>query len=312
MTDGMQSIENRKYLENLLQNGSISETLKETDRLYPNLLPENCKLEFLLKCRQFVELLTTKNPDQFTEDMLQVEFCSNDLNGSNSLENSQPRPEPEMFHLNGDAPSSSSNGVCLEDTASNGANENSMMGFTTDLASSSNSAQPNSSNNESAPAQSYAQGHDSDDSCEMDMDSNSCHSNLVQPQSSEENRESGLSPEDIRIMKAVSLGRKLRQLADKVALTADCQHESVEQQLLEVFGLLAYENPHESPLKHVLECSNIERVCNLLNGAILQSHNMSAEPQLQTLLVQSASCLQEMTALGIPEAAFVSLKDILK
>jgi len=120
----------------------------------------------------------------------------------------------------------------------------------------------------------------------------------------------GLNDEDAKIMRAVVNGRKLRQLADKVIASGDCHAESIEQHLLEVFGLLAYEKPEESPLRHVLEPTYRESVCNMLNGAILQSHNMAPDPQLQTLLVQSGTCLQEMASLGIPEATFVNVKDI--
>ena len=119
-----------------------------------------------------------------------------------------------------------------------------------------------------------------------------------------------MSEEDSKIMRAIVNGRKLRQLADKVIASGDCHAENIEQHLLEVFGLLAYDTPEESPLKHVLEPSYRESVCNMLNGAILQSHNMAPDPQLQTLMVQSATCLQEMSALGIPEAAFISMKDV--
>ena len=116
-------------------------------------------------------------------------------------------------------------------------------------------------------------------------------------------------------MKAVVLGRSLRQLADKVISSSasnDISAAGVEQYLLEIFGLLAYENPKQSQLKRVLEPNRRESVCSSLNGAVLQFYNMSSDPPLATITWQVLTCLQQMTSLGLPEAAFVDLIDIIR
>ena len=88
----MQSIENRKHLQKLVLEGEVTEALKETDRLYPNLLSKNPKLEFLLKCQQFVELVV--NSQQLSNDTIHESTPS----CSNSFNRASESSVPEMPH----------------------------------------------------------------------------------------------------------------------------------------------------------------------------------------------------------------------
>ena len=310
VSEGMQSIENRRFLEKLITEGNISEALTETEKRYPSLLSDNIKLEFLLKCRQFVELVASGSNNNCQEsNRIQ---SNGDINGSSENSVAPESESRNQIDVNGERLQISATGI--PPSVSNGSESNGIAVMSNDvvLPEAELSQRPESRLSEGPT--------------EMDLDCNSCHANNAeanqnsyldsQAASSSSNatntNANAMSNEDSRIMEAILQGRKLRQLADKAIASGDCNSENIEQHLLEVFGLLAYEKPGESPLKHVLEPSYRESACNLLNGAILQSHNMAADPQLQTLLIQSATCLQEMTSLGMPEAAFVSMKDVVQ
>ncbi|XP_033125383.1 ran-binding protein 9-like [Anneissia japonica] len=51
------SIKNRQKIQRLVLAGRMGEAIDETNRLYPGLLEENPDLMFMLKCRQFVEMV---------------------------------------------------------------------------------------------------------------------------------------------------------------------------------------------------------------------------------------------------------------
>ncbi|XP_071957452.1 ran-binding protein 9-like [Antedon mediterranea] len=51
------SIKNRQKIQRLVLAGRMGEAINETHRLYPGLLEENPDLMFMLKCRQFVEMV---------------------------------------------------------------------------------------------------------------------------------------------------------------------------------------------------------------------------------------------------------------
>ncbi|XP_071495948.1 ran-binding protein 9-like [Diadema antillarum] len=52
------SIKNRQRLQRLVLAGRMGEAIETTQRLYPTLLQQNPNLEFMLKCRQFVEMVS--------------------------------------------------------------------------------------------------------------------------------------------------------------------------------------------------------------------------------------------------------------
>ncbi|PIK50176.1 putative ran-binding protein 9 [Apostichopus japonicus] len=57
IAEGIASIKNRQRIQKLVLNGQMGEAIETTQRLYPGLLENNPNLEFMLKCRQFVEMV---------------------------------------------------------------------------------------------------------------------------------------------------------------------------------------------------------------------------------------------------------------
>ncbi|TNN23488.1 Ran-binding protein 10 [Liparis tanakae] len=51
------SIKNRQRIQKLVLSGRVGEAIEETQQLYPSLLEHNPNLLFMLKCRQFVEMV---------------------------------------------------------------------------------------------------------------------------------------------------------------------------------------------------------------------------------------------------------------
>lgn len=61
--ENLQRIQQRKCIQQLVLNGRISEAIRQTNRLCPNLLQNNPNLLFALKCRQFIELISGAESD---------------------------------------------------------------------------------------------------------------------------------------------------------------------------------------------------------------------------------------------------------
>ena len=188
----MQSIENRNQLEKLVMEGSISEALKETEKRYPTLLNDNPKLEFLLKCRQFVELIMGGSEDSIESSQSSSdssnEQCNGTLNGVPVAVQEGARPEPELqpqenLHLNGvvsDILNNASNGAASVVNENTSGAENS----SDELVNNAASQLPEV---ESLDRRNQTDSQDSNGSCDMELDSNSCHATV--PENSVQSRE---------------------------------------------------------------------------------------------------------------------------
>eukprot|EP00163_Fabomonas_tropica_P015870 TRINITY_DN28717_c0_g1_i1.p1 TRINITY_DN28717_c0_g1~~TRINITY_DN28717_c0_g1_i1.p1 ORF type:complete len:485 (-),score=81.42 TRINITY_DN28717_c0_g1_i1:181-1635(-) len=72
----------------------------------------------------------------------------------------------------------------------------------------------------------------------------------------------------------------------------------------EVFSLLAYPKPSESPVAYLLEASRREPVANALNSAILVFQKKPAIPVLERLVKQVSLCSDELANSNVPYARY--------
>lgn len=107
--ENMQRIQLRNRIQQYVLNGKISEAIKLTNRLCPNLLQDTPNLLFALKCRQFVELISGAesefqpmfNYDETTD--IEISKFSNINNNSNNNNGSSSNGLARI-DVNGDQP----------------------------------------------------------------------------------------------------------------------------------------------------------------------------------------------------------------
>ncbi|OZJ06478.1 hypothetical protein BZG36_00570 [Bifiguratus adelaidae] len=107
--------------------------------------------------------------------------------------------------------------------------------------------------------------------------------------------------------------------ADVVAFGQNLQAEygedarpEVQQGLLEIFSLLAYNDPKKSIMGHLFDSSHRMKVAEDLNSAILESDGRPYRSSLEQIYTQSEVVLDECIKEGVGKAAFVNLeRDIL-
>jgi Ran-binding protein 9/10 len=90
------------------------------------------------------------------------------------------------------------------------------------------------------------------------------------------------------------------------------ERPEVQRTLVETFSLIAYRDPFQSPVAHVLEDQRRDELVNQLNSAILVSRNLPGMPRLEHMYKQTQVVIQELLFAGNGKAAMMDLrKDIL-
>ncbi|ORX95020.1 SPRY-domain-containing protein [Basidiobolus meristosporus CBS 931.73] len=88
--------------------------------------------------------------------------------------------------------------------------------------------------------------------------------------------------------------------------------EEVKGALVETFSLLAYPDPYDSVVAHLLDPACREPVANALNSAILVSQNRPPIPPLEQTFRQTCAVVKDLTKQGVGNSAFVNVhKDCL-
>lgn len=101
-------------------------------------------------------------------------------------------------------------------------------------------------------------------------------------------------------------GEKSDKVAGKNDQSVPCAHI-----LEDVYLLLAYSNPAESPTGHLTKQSRREMVADKLNSAILVSQGRPVRSVLQRFISQSENILKHLVKMGNGQPALVSTQDML-
>nr|KAF6318851.1 RAN binding protein 10 [Pipistrellus kuhlii] len=168
------SIKNRQKIQKLVLEGRVGEAIETTQHFYPGLLEHNPNLLFMLKCRQFVEMVN--GTDSEVRSLSSRSPKSQDsYPGSPSL---SPRHGPSSSHMHNtgaDSPSCS-NGIASSKSKQNHSKYPAPSSSSSSSASSSSSSSPSSVN--------YSE-------------SNSTDSTKSQPHSSTSNQETSSSEHSV-------------------------------------------------------------------------------------------------------------------
>ncbi|XP_062285561.1 ran-binding protein 9 [Scomber scombrus] len=316
------SIKNRQKIQKLVLSGRMGEAIETTQQLYPSLLERNPDLLFMLKVRQFIEMVngtdsevrclggrSPKSQDSYpgsprpfsspshkasSSQPYLTGFDSNCCNGvtSNKIHSSSPhshKPCPPASASTLPASDISLNGSRSQQTLTSNDVDMEVDHFTNGVTESSSNGFLNGSSKHTAEP----------DDCDADMEVESAQS-----------KRQLCGGSQAAIERMIHFGRELQSMSEH--LRRECGKNSANKKMLkDAFSLLAYSDPWSSPVGYQLDSIQREPVCSTLNSAILETHNLPKQPPLAQAVGQAAQCLSIMARTGSGSCAFASVDDYL-
>uniref|UniRef100_A0A671M2Z5 Ran-binding protein 10-like n=1 Tax=Sinocyclocheilus anshuiensis TaxID=1608454 RepID=A0A671M2Z5_9TELE len=312
------SIKNRQRIQKLVLAGRVGEAIDATQQLYPGLLDHDPNLLFMLKCRQFVEMVNGTDSEVRCFSARSPK-SQDSYPGSPNLSPRHGATNAHLHNTGADSPTCS-NGVT---PTNKNKSHNKYTGVSS--ASSSPSSSPSSVN--------YSE-------------SNSTDSTKSQPHSATSNQETsdsemeieaehysnGVTESSTRIMNGTYKHQEILQADDNsvgngVAGTGhartphmqDFQRRTQQAQISSSFGrpnkdafsLLAYSDPWNCPVGQQLDPMQREAICSALNSAILESQNLPKQPPLMLALGQATECVQLMAKVRSGSCSFARVDNFL-
>ncbi|XP_063741614.1 LOW QUALITY PROTEIN: ran-binding protein 9 [Eleginops maclovinus] len=316
------SIKNRQKIQKLVLSGRMGEAIETTQQLYPNLLERNPDLLFMLKVRQFIEMVngtdsevrclggrSPKSQDSYPGSPRPFSSPSHKASGSqpylpgsdssccNGVTSNKSHSTPPHSHK--PCPPTSGSSPPTSDVSLNGSHsQQPLTSSDVDMEvdhvtngvteSSSNGFLNGSSKHVTEP-----------DECEADMEVESAQS-----------KRQLCGGSQAAIERMIHFGRELQSMSEH--LRRECGKNSTNKKMLkDAFSLLAYSDPWSSPVGFQLDAIQREPVCSTLNSAILETHNLPKQPPLAQAVGQAAQCLSIMARTGTGSCAFASVDDYL-
>ncbi|GLD50676.1 ran-binding protein 9 [Lates japonicus] len=316
------SIKNRQKIQKLVLSGRMGEAIETTQQLYPNLLERNPDLLFMLKVRQFIEMVngtdsevrclggrSPKSQDSYpgsprpfsspshkasSSQPYLPGFDTNCCNGVTSNKSHSSSP-----HSHKPCPPGSGSALPASDISINGSRSQQAITsndvdmevdhFTNGVTESSSNGFLNGSSKHTAEP----------DDCDADMEVESAQS-----------KRQLCGGSQAAIERMIHFGRELQSMSEH--LRRECGKNSANKKMLkDAFSLLAYSDPWNSPVGYQLDAIQREPVCSTLNSAILETHNLPKQPPLAQAVGQAAQCLAIMARTASGSCAFASVDDYL-
>ncbi|XP_062849919.1 ran-binding protein 9 isoform X2 [Trichomycterus rosablanca] len=279
------SIKNRQKIQKLVLSGRMGEAIETTQQLYPSLLERNPDLLFMLKVRQFIEMVNGTD-----SEVRCLGGRSPKYPGSPRVFSSPShKPSSSQAYVSGSSDvgvlngshtqqAGISNDVEMEvDHISNGVSESSSNGFMNG---------------------SSTHGADLED-CDGEMEVESA-----------QNKRQLCGGSQAAIERMIHFGRELQSMSEHLRRERG-KNSANKKMLKDAFSLLAYSDPWNSPVGYQLDSIQREPVCSTLNSAILETHNLPKQPPLAQAVGQATQCLALMARTGIGSCAFASVDDYL-
>lgn len=310
------SIKNRQKILKLVMTGRMGQAIEQTIRSYPGVLENNQNLLFMLKCRQFIEMIQTSSssspassrtsPVQTSviqstksyQNGSQVNSTSSqlitDVNFSDSTDIKNMLSNNEIFtptnNINMIEPNSNHDDLNNVDLNNQLNSQSSQVDYMNDV---------EMENGHMTNGNSFKNGN-TDIVCTLDTDEDM----EVDSSPNRKTTKSGVE-------RMLEFGRELFQMSQRLE-TENGTDESNQKMLEDAFSLLAYSNPWSSPLGWQLCSSRRETVCAALNSAILDSMDYSWQAPLEVCIAHASELLQIMASSSIGACGFVTAEDILQ
>ncbi|XP_015242695.1 PREDICTED: ran-binding protein 10-like, partial [Cyprinodon variegatus] len=342
------SIKNRQRIQKLVLAGRVGEAIEATQQLYPGLLERNPNLLFMLKCRQFVEMVNGTDSEVCCLTVRSPK-SQDSYPGSPSL---SPRHAASSTHIHStgaDSPTCS-NGVATPNKAkihsssikypsasssnsSSTSSSPSSINYSESNSSDSTKSQPHSANSTQETSDSemeieaehYTNGVVESSSARI-MNGTYRHEEILQPDDnsicngvtgaqkhSDGSRSNGkqfCGGNQAATERMIQFGRELQALSEQ--LCRDYGTNTTHKKMLQdAFSLLAYSDPWNCPVGQQLDPTQRESLCSALNSAILESQNLPKQPPLMLALGQATECVQLMARVRSGSCSFARIDNFL-
>jgi len=270
------SIRNRQTIQKLVLSGRMGEAIAMTNRLYPLFLQKNPSLHFMLKIRQFIEMVAGCDDDDqdlansaATAAAAAADTAGGSGDGGADNDTDETVSAKEETSMDVDHPA--------DQTAQNG----------------------NTGNGTSEMANNSVENGDSRK--KQQQQHVSSYSVVNNP---------------VRFGKLIQFGRQLQSMLQGMEKSGGVSGKLMErnrQMQQDAFALVAYPNPWESPLGWQLAPSEREQVSNALNSAILDGRfGKPGRPPLEVALIHSRQLVKLMANNDLGACAFANVEDFIK
>ncbi|KAM7345591.1 ran-binding protein M isoform 3-T3 [Cochliomyia hominivorax] len=326
------SIRNRQKILKLVMSGKMGQAIEQTMRLYPGLLENNKNLWFMLKCRQFIEMINGSDVESVNG------ANNNSSNGSTTTDASTSTTTVPVGDVitttnntttttisNSSSNATTNTATIATTTINNAQNSSHITVINTDneIKTQSNLVEHCSTSND-APTTISKSNNDNDYLNDVEMENNShttngniCKNgntnNFNDSIDADEEMDVDVSPSVRKyshgIERILEFGKDLSQMGQQ--LEKENKMTDEERQMLEdAFSLIAYSNPWASPLGWQLCPTKRETVCRALNSAILESMNYPKWPPLEYCVAHANELLKVMAQASLGACAFVNIADV--
>ncbi|KAM4734531.1 ran-binding protein 10 isoform 1-T1 [Anableps anableps] len=335
------SIKNRQRIQKLVLAGRVGEAIEATQQLYPGLLERNPNLLFMLKCRQFVEMvngtdsevrcLTVRSPK--SQDSYpgspnlspRHAASSTHIHGggaeSPTCNNGVATPNKAKIHSSIKYPSASSSTTSSTSSSPSSINysESNSSDSTKSQPHSTNSTQETSDSEMEIEAEHYTNGVVEGSSARI-MNGTYRHEEILQPddnsicngvtEDGRRNSKQLCAGNQAATERMIQFGRELQALSEQ--LCHDYGTNTTHKKMLQdAFSLLAYSDPWNCPVGQQLDPTQRESLCSALNSAILESQNLPKQPPLMLALGQATECVQLMARVRSGSCSFARIDNFL-
>uniref|UniRef100_A0A8K9X9W9 RAN binding protein 10 n=1 Tax=Oncorhynchus mykiss TaxID=8022 RepID=A0A8K9X9W9_ONCMY len=288
------SIKNRQRIQKLVLAGRVGEAIEATQQLYPGLLEHNSNLLFMLKCRQFVEMVNGTDSEVRCFSVRSPK-SQDSYPGSPSL---SPRHGATNPHLH----SAGKGNTCkatyppytllLTYPSTDSEMEIEAEHYTNGVAENSSTRIMNGTykHQEILQAEDGSLGNGvAEDSCASRQ---LCGGNQAATE------------------RMIQFGRELQGLNEQLCREYG-KNATHKKMLQDAFSLLAYSDPWNCPVGQQLDPMQRENICSALNSAILESQNLPKQPPLMLAVGQATECVQLMARVRSGSCSFARVDSFL-
>ncbi|OXB58497.1 hypothetical protein ASZ78_009062 [Callipepla squamata] len=327
------SIKNRQRIQKLVLAGRVGEAIEATQQLYPGLLEHNPNLLFMLKCRQFVEMVNGTDSEVRCFSARSPR-SQDSYPGSPSLSPRHGSSNSHVHSTGADSPTCS-NGVMSTKSKQSHSKYPTLSSSSSSSSSSSpssvNYSESNSTDSTKSQQHSSTSNQETSDS-EMEMEAEHYPNGVLENsstrimngtykheeilQTDESSMEDSCPQRQLcggnhaATERMIQFGRELQMLSEQ--LCREYGKNTVHKKMLQdAFSLLAYSDPWNCPVGQQLDPIQREPVCAALNSAILESQNLPKQPPLMLALGQASECLRLMARVGLGSCSFARVDDYL-
>ncbi|KAL9542792.1 hypothetical protein MBANPS3_008429 [Mucor bainieri] len=316
---GEQDMEERQLIRSAIIHGHIDRAITLIDQYFPGVLQEEGRgeeLQLSLKCGKFVEMMR-----EYCECSKSRRLRTNSVDSRISAETSD-----QFLHANEDR-TTRSNSVSGPATAHSHTSPIPTPGRRLSYAAIAASLSPSSSTE--IPRQQRSDAMDVDVDDEMDSSfkppdsAASSHGNgnawSSRPSITPSHSNNGLNGDHLSASVNDENSTSSTEVADALKLVMQygqkLQNEyqndtqKTRSKLVDIFSLLAYNDPYSSPKAHLLKISRRDALATDVNAAILAFQNRPEMPAMERIYRQIILCNKELAFEGDGKAALLNIDD---